>query len=127
MPIPLDVRKKPTVVKVHLSTGEGVEVVWAEGHKSLYSFPYLRDHCPCAMCNDEREKKIAGVAKGDVFPMFKAKVTAKSASPVGNYAIQIEFSDGHASGIYSFDHLRQVCPCQACEREFRDSAGKARP
>lgn len=123
MPIPLDVRKKPTRVKVHVSTGEGVEVTWADGHESRYTFPYLRDHCPCAMCNDEREKKTSTGNKADAFPMFKPKVTAKSAAPVGNYAIQIEFSDGHASGIFSFDHLRQVCMCEACEKEFRVPVG----
>jgi DUF971 family protein len=126
MPLPLDVRKKPTGLKVHVSTGEGVEVSWADGHASRYSFPYLRDHCPCAMCNDEREKKAKEGSKADAFPMFKPKVTAKSASPVGNYAIQIEFSDGHATGIFSFDHLRQVCPCEACAREFRAPVGAER-
>jgi len=78
------------------------------------------------MCNDEREKKEKTGNKPDVFPMFKPKITAKSASPVGNYAIQIEFSDGHATGIYSFDHLRQVCPCEACEKEFRAPADVTR-
>jgi len=126
MPIPLDPRKKPAGVKVHVSTGEGVEVAWADGHASRYTFPYLRDHCPCAMCNDEREKKEKAGNKPEPFPMFKPTVTAKSASPVGNYAIQIEFSDGHATGIYSFDHLRQVCPCEACEKEFRSPAEATR-
>jgi prepilin-type processing-associated H-X9-DG protein len=126
MPIPLDSRKKPAGIKVHVSTGEGVEVAWADGHASRYTFPYLRDHCPCAMCNDEREKKEKAGNKAEAFPMFKPKVTAKSASAVGNYAIQIEFTDGHATGIYSFDHLRQVCPCEACEKEFRAPAEAAR-
>jgi DUF971 family protein len=77
------------------------------------------------MCNDEREKQEKAGSTPDPFPMFKPKVTAQSASPVGNYAIQIAFTDGHATGIYSFDHLRQVCPCEACEREFRSSAATA--
>lgn len=111
---------------MHVSTGEGVEVTWADGHSSRYTFPYLRDHCPCAMCNDEREKKEKSGGKADVFPMFKPKVTAKSASAVGNYAIQIEFSDGHATGIFSFDHLRQVCPCEACDKAFRTTEEAAK-
>ena len=57
MPIPIDVRKRPMDVKVHVTTGEGVEIAWSDGHTSRYDFPYLRDHCPCALCNDEREKK----------------------------------------------------------------------
>ncbi len=126
MPIPLDSRKKPMDVKVRVSTGEGVDIVWSDGHSSHYDFPYLRDNCPCALCNDEREKKArigggAGTTPAPL-PMFKPRTTARSAAAVGNYAIQIEFSDGHATGIFSFDHLREICPCRACAREFRAPA-----
>lgn len=121
MPIPLDLRKKPVDVKVRVSTGEGVEIAWSDGHTSRYDFPYLREHCPCALCNDEREKKdkLSGKTGGAALPMFKPRATARSAKAVGNYAIHIEFSDGHSTGIYSFDHLRQICPCEECGREFR--------
>jgi DUF971 family protein len=122
MPIPIDVRKKPISVKVHVTTGEGVEIAWSDGHTSRYDFPYLRDHCPCALCNDEREKKEKlGTATGSAaaLPMFKPKAKAKSATAVGNYAIQIEFTDGHSTGIFSFEYLREICPCGACAREFR--------
>ena len=121
MPIPQDVRKKPIGVKVHVTTGEGVEIAWSDGHTSRYDFPYLRDHCPCAMCKDEREKKAQG-GGGDVLPMYKPRVKAKAATAVGNYAIQIEFSDGHATGIYRFGCLREICPCEACQREFGGAA-----
>ena len=87
MPIPQDVRKKPTSIKVHVSTGEGVEITWADSHTSHYDFPYLRDHCPCALCNDEREKRAKGGPASAVLPMFKPRVTAKGANAVGNYAI----------------------------------------
>ncbi|MFZ0881345.1 MAG: DUF971 domain-containing protein [Candidatus Acidiferrales bacterium] len=121
MPIPLDTRKKPIDVKVRISTGEGVDITWSDGHTSHYDFAYLRDRCPCALCNDEREKskKIGAVAGGSVLPMFKPKVTAKGASSVGNYAVQIQFSDGHSTGIFSFEHLREICPCAQCAQDFR--------
>jgi|SRR5579871_4690616 len=117
MPIELDARKKPTNVKVHLTTGEGVEVVWSDGHASKYDFVYLREHCPCAVCNDERER-----TKNEppaLLPMFKPRAQATKAKAVGNYAIHIEFSDGHATGIYSFTHLREICPCEECAKAFR--------
>ena len=57
MPIFIDPRKKPASVKIHVSNGAGVDITWADGHASHYDFPYLRDVCPCATCNDEREKK----------------------------------------------------------------------
>jgi DUF971 family protein len=123
MPIPIDLRKKPSAVKIHVSTGAGVDITWSDGHTSHYDFPYLRDACPCATCNDEREKKAAfssaGPASAAALPMFKPKPTAQAATSVGNYAIQITFSDGHATGIFSYDHLRTICPCPTCFQSFR--------
>ena len=46
----------PKSVKVNLTTGTGVDIEWADGHVSHYGFVYLRDACPCAMCNEERDK-----------------------------------------------------------------------
>jgi len=40
---------------------------------------------------------------------------------VGNYAIQINFTDGHSTGIFSYDYLRLMCPCADCAREFRSA------
>lgn len=123
MPLPLDIRKKPVDVKVHVSSGAGVDITWSDAHTSHYAFPYLRKHCPCATCKEERDEKReadAGRAgSSSALPMFKPQVTARAASTVGSYAIQIEFTDGHSTGIYSFDHLREICPCEACAREFR--------
>jgi DUF971 family protein len=127
MPAPLDLRKKPSAIKIHVSTGAGVDITWSDGHTSHYDFPYLREECPCATCNDERVKKSAFATAGpasaaaSVLPMFKPKVAARSANAVGNYAIQITFSDGHSTGIYSYDHLRTMCPCPDCAREFRST------
>jgi DUF971 family protein len=127
MPIPIDERRKPAKVKVHVSTNAGVDITWADGHCSHYDFSYLRDQCPCALCNDERAKKSqakfsggpAGLTISSALPMYKPKLAAKSAHPVGNYALQIDFNDGHTAGIFSFDYLRTVCPCADCAREFR--------
>lgn len=134
MPIPLDTRKKPLDVKVHVKTGAGVDITWADGHASHYDFAYLRDECPCATCNDERAKKEAfatatgspatgapGASSFNPLPMFKPKPRAQAASVVGNYAISISFSDGHSTGIYSYDHLRSICPCAECAKAFRSS------
>ena len=127
MPIHIDERRKPASVKVHVSSGAGVDIVWADGHASHYDFAYLREECPCAMCNDERQKKsqakfpaaASPLGGSSVLPMFKPKLAAKSAQPVGNYALQIDFNDGHTAGIFSFDYLRTICPCADCAREFR--------
>jgi DUF971 family protein len=123
MPIPVDSRKKPATVKVQVTTGAGVDITWADGHSSHYDFAYLREECPCATCNDERIRKAAfasaGPASATALPMFKPKPRAKAATTVGNYAIQITFTDGHATGIFSYDHLRSICPCPDCAKAFR--------
>lgn len=140
MPIPIDARRKPAKVKVHVSNGAGVDITWADQHSSHYDFAYLRGECPCAMCNDERLKKAQGQQKDEqlkkeagahgaaplqsspLLPMFKPKLAAKSAQAVGNYALQIDFNDGHTAGIFSFDFLRTICPCAECAREFRSDS-----
>ncbi|HKF52803.1 MAG TPA: DUF971 domain-containing protein [Candidatus Acidoferrales bacterium] len=122
MPLPVDIRKKPVDVRVHVSSGAGVEITWSDAHTSHYAFPYLRDYCPCATCREKRDQSQemdASAAGSTPLPMFKPQITARAASTVGSYAIQIEFTDGHSTGIYSFDYLREICPCEACGREFR--------
>jgi prepilin-type processing-associated H-X9-DG protein len=129
MPTPLDPRKKPTSVKIHVSNGTGVDIVWADGHASHYEFAYLREECPCATCNDGREKKASlgklasALNSSPALPMFKPKPRAQAATQVGNYAIQISFTDGHSTGIYSYDHLRNICPCTDCAKAFRTATG----
>ena len=128
MPTPLDPRKKPTSVKIHVKNGTGVDITWTDGHASHYEFAYLRDECPCATCNDAREKKaalgdVASPLKSPALPMFKPKPRAQAATVVGNYAVQISFTDGHSTGIYSYDHLRNICPCAECAQAFRASGG----
>jgi DUF971 family protein len=126
MPIPIDQRRIPKDVKVRVSTGEGLDIAWADGHRSHYDFAYLREECPCAMCDDERRKKqdFAAHAPGAptlALPMFKPRPTARAAKAVGNYALSIDFSDGHSTGIYSYDFLRSICPCEECAKLFRSA------
>src|ERR1700745_2658449 len=120
MPLPIDERRKPASVKIPVTTGAGVDIAWADGHSSHFDFAYLRENCPCATCNDERIKKESleegspAVPSSPALPMFKPKPRAQSATSVGQYAIQLSFSDGHSTGIYSYEHLRSISPCAAC-------------
>ena len=129
MPTPIDQRKKPTAVKIHVKTGAGVDITWADGHFSHYDFTYLRDQCPCATCNDERGKKEAlttmNLPSSPLLPMYKPKPCAQGATQVGNYAVQISFTDGHSTGIFSYDYLRTLCPCEECGRAFRETPEKS--
>ena len=82
----------------------GIE--WSDGHKGVYPVRVLRLNCPCAACVDE----WTGVRrlKPDDVPMF---IMAQDIQPVGRYALQFTWSDGHDSGIYSYGLLRQLCQC----------------
>ena len=85
-------------------------IMWTDGHESRYPFAYLRNNCPCAKCVDEwsgERKSPPESAPTDLRPL--------GVNPVGTYAIQIPWSDGHSTGIYSFRRLRGLCSCEACK------------
>ncbi|MFQ5926822.1 MAG: gamma-butyrobetaine hydroxylase-like domain-containing protein [Terriglobia bacterium] len=105
-----DPRTQPTSMKIQLTTGEGVDITWADSHHSHYSFDYLRQSCPCATCRSAHEKTAGTTA----LPLYKEKARALQAEPVGNYAVRFAFSDAHNTGIYSFNYLREICPCVEC-------------
>jgi DUF971 family protein len=109
----------PKSVKVHLSSGEGVDIEWKDSHKSHYSFAFLRDACPCALCDEERRKSgrkpgLHAAPKAGELPMFKAAAKPLSAEGVGKYAMKFKWNDGHELGIYSWQWLREICPCAEC-------------
>ncbi len=117
----------PKSVKVNLTSGTGMEIDWRDGHHSSYSFPFLRDACPCALCEDERGKTGRAYGEGPklaagALPMFKAAAKPLSAEGVGKYAIKFSWNDSHDLGIYSWAFLREVCPCTECRAE-REKAG----
>jgi len=114
----------PAKVKVHKSEGTGVEITWKDGHQSSWSFPWLRDACPCATCHEEREH--TGRLPGDpkpkpqtLLPMFEAPARPVEVTPVGKYAIKFKWSDGHEAGIYSWEYLRRVCNCEPCKAKLK--------
>ena len=100
MATPLDPRKKPTAVKIHVSTGAGVDITWADGHASHYDFPYLRDACPCATCNDEREKKAA--EESPAAKAARASVAPGVAPLAGEFAA---FADVQAESTRQFGNV----------------------
>ena len=111
----------PKSVKVNLTSGTGMDIEWADGHVSHYSFVYLRDACPCAMCEEERGK--TGRRPGDPaatppgqLVIFKPAAKPLSAEGVGKYAIKFSWNDNHDLGIYSWKFLREVCPCEECKK-----------
>ena len=110
----------PKSVKVNKSTGTGVDIEWDDGHRTHYAFQWLRDACPCATCTEERNNHNlkpgqAAPAANSLLPMYKEPARPTEVTPVGRYAVNIAWNDGHASGIYSWDYLRELCQCAECK------------
>ncbi|MCX7908481.1 MAG: DUF971 domain-containing protein [Ignavibacteria bacterium] len=84
-----------------------LQIIWIDGFASTIRLKDLRDNCPCAQCQGEQIgfKKIEPLKIEVLTP---EKYDLKAIEPVGNYAIQIIWKDGHDTGIYSFDFLRKL-------------------
>ncbi|HJS46591.1 MAG TPA: DUF971 domain-containing protein [Gemmatimonadales bacterium] len=89
---------------------DGILVTWDHaGHEALFASRALRLACPCAACVDEMTGR----------PLLEAAAVAADVRPlqlslVGAYALRVAWSDGHATGLYTFELLRRTCPCPRC-------------
>jgi len=95
---------------LELSASDQLVIDWSDGTKLQYRFAMLREACPCATC---REKRVAASSKpADLLPVITQEealpIKVVGMKPVGNYAYTISFSDGHDTGIYSFELLREL-------------------
>jgi len=102
---------------IAISKSKGLKIDWKDQHHSEYTLAYLRDECPCATCtgaHGTEPQKTNYAAPATPFQMYKPVLKMLDVEEVGRYAIRIAWSDGHGSGIYSFDHLRKICPCTDC-------------
>jgi DUF971 family protein len=118
----------PEKVRVLLTEGKGMEIDWVDGHRSAWSFAWLREACPCSTCIEER--KQGGRKPGQpepqstaVLPLYTAPPRPASAHAVGRYAIQFDWQDGHSGGIYSWEYLRRVCQCRECTFAAEETTG----
>ena len=96
--------------KIEKVEEEALRILWEDGHRSEFPFRLLRQHCPCALCRDEHTGRR--LLEPDSVPM---DLKGTRAELVGNYALTVLFSDGHSTGIYSFEYLRANCPCGDCK------------
>jgi ATP-binding protein involved in chromosome partitioning len=91
----------------------GVRIDWDQtGHTGFFPARWLRLACPCAACVDEvsgRPLLDPATVPEDVKPVRLALV--------GAYGIRVTWSDGHATGIFTFERLRASCPCPRCRGE----------
>ena len=100
---------------IAISKSKGIQIDWKDRHASKYALQYLRDKCPCATCTGAHGTPPREPTPPDPFQMYKPTLKMLSVEEVGHYAIRIQWSDGHNTGIYSFDHLRKICACVECK------------
>ena len=100
-----------TTCPTHLQIVEdnALLIKWSDGQQRRYSFRELRDACPCATCHEKRTGEQQPPTLLPVLSAAEAKpLRIEGMKPVGNYAYKIAFSDGHDTGIFSFDLLHQL-------------------
>lgn len=84
----------------------GIKITWQDGRVDAYRAKFLRRMCPCAVC-----REIPGWTPQFGVPLNRLpteEISIKTAQPVGWYALQFVFSDGHDTGIYSYEMLRKI-------------------
>lgn len=104
---------RPTALR---KEGEDRLVIeWNDGHRSVYAWKHLRDHCPCAGCREEHGRPpdpFRVLTPAELAP--RPPLAPVAVAPVGNYAYKITWNDGHDTGIFTLENLRALCQCDAC-------------
>jgi DUF971 family protein len=99
----------PVPSELNLAPSGLLRIVWSDGVEQLIPPISLRRACPCARC---RAQSLQPPAPANTLPVL-APAEARPMSiqkmvPIGNYAYGVEFSDGHNTGIYSYEYLRKI-------------------
>ncbi len=96
-------RDRITPAQIRQAGSRELSIRWADGAESLYDVRDLRLACSCAHCVDE----WSGAGRLDPASV-PADVRPQKIEAVGRYALQIEWSDGHNTGIYPYERLRAL-------------------
>jgi DUF971 family protein len=97
----------------HQIIGDLVVIVWEDGHESYYPLEYLRRRCPCAHCAGEPDL-FGRMSRPTPQALTDRSFEIHALQMVGNYALQPHWADGHVWGIWTFERLREACPCEEC-------------
>ena len=95
----------------------GLKITWSDGLDCSLTAKALRTNCPCAQCREERgdasHAKPLGASKPAMLKVIEhsqeEQLALSSIWAVGNYALGMRWGDGHDSGIYTYELLRQLC------------------
>ncbi len=105
-----DTSDTPTPTAIERVGDAAIRISWSDGSEVTWSAGQLRKDCPCATCREKRRgDQDKAEAKPLGLPVLSAAearpLTIESMSPVGSYAYNIAFSDGHSSGIFPLETL----------------------
>lgn len=90
-------------VKIAIKDKRYLHILWEDNSESMLLLANLRKNCPCATCVSEREKRAS-----TFIPLLSSvELTIKDIQPLGTYAIQLFWQDGHSTGIYTYDKLKE--------------------
>ena len=96
---------------------DGIHISWSDGHEGYYPHWYLRAACQCADCLEG-----SGYSRMDFFENIPQDIRALDWCPVGRYAVEFLWSDGHETGAYAFETMRRICRCGECVARAAASA-----
>ncbi len=99
----------PRPTKLEVAEGKKLVITWSDGVVREIAFGELRKACPCANCREQRKAPPQPSGGLQVISMAEAQpLKIQAMNPVGNYAYNIEFSDGHDTGIFTLELLREL-------------------
>ena len=114
-----------TPAAIHADRAGGrLEISWTDGHRTEYDTVTLRWLCPCAYCRGEAGMPGWLDSKPD---LTSEQTRLVDLQLVGQYAVAPVWADGHATGFYTFERLREACPCpeDTARRAAHQHAGPA--
>lgn len=94
----------PEPIKIRLSGGQQLTIEWNDAKVSKIQLQELRKKCPCATCIAEK----AGQSSKYIPLFMRDQITVKELKPVGSYALNVVWQDGHSTGIYEYSNLRSM-------------------
>ena len=101
-------KAKPTAVKAD-KTKRVVTISWSNGRSCDYPFAGLRAVCPCVTCKGGHDNMGGPLDLDVLHNTHDDALMLEAIHQVGGYALQMVWSDGHDTGIYTWDYLRQAC------------------
>ncbi len=107
--VPMAAEDKTKMKPKQIETVNNVLAIsWEDGRESYFDFEMLRRACPCALCKGETNVMVEYKPRPQAYS--PASFELRGWTYVGGYAIQPQWADGHASGLYSFQYLHDLDP-----------------